>query len=564
MSTLINNFEPLQNADNAGGAPWFQVVLPADIDTIPDRILDQIGSAITLNSGAVAYNIKATTGTVQWNETPQLVDGRQQYVSVFSFVIPKDRADVLNYAQHLNNRGVVAIVRDANGQSRLMGTKEEPATFRLATRTLGTPQNGRNEHRYEIVLTSAKPVPFYEVTAHLPAPANVCAAATVQLNGSTVGSIASGLTDSFDVLQSGSAVGSWNGSAWIIPALSCTISTTTPDLGTAYTLTATAVGMTPTSYTFYLPRVNGTYHVVTQASNTYVWTAEGNGTEYVVVTATDGSTTMSTELELDVQFPFVADDYAGMSTAIGMFKASSSYTGDCFQVQRSSDGAYLEVGFVNGCVADLESLKAWAGIDEVKITTWYDTTGNGNHLKQTVAANQVPISNYGGIQLDDGGVILRDNTKLDMTTGGTNSPIGAAVFDIYSTISVNAFVNGIYALFSRRTNSGFMLLGQSGSTAHFASNFGSGTYYFNGSAAGWANRGDVYTALYQTGRNQISILGASTTSADWSTNFRTGELDFGTYVEGASCMHWMWTTSTAANRTAIEAAQNALMDLIVD
>ena len=41
--------------------------------------------------------------------------------------------------------------------------------------------------------------------------------ATVQLNGSTVGTIAAGATDSFPVTQGGSPVGSWNGTAWIIP-----------------------------------------------------------------------------------------------------------------------------------------------------------------------------------------------------------------------------------------------------------------------------------------------------------------------------------------------------------
>ena len=41
--------------------------------------------------------------------------------------------------------------------------------------------------------------------------------ATVQLNGSTIGTVASGATGDFPVTQDGSTVGSWNGSAWIIP-----------------------------------------------------------------------------------------------------------------------------------------------------------------------------------------------------------------------------------------------------------------------------------------------------------------------------------------------------------
>ena len=44
-----------------------------------------------------------------------------------------------------------------------------------------------------------------------------CADATVELNGTEVGTIASGGTESFPVTQDGSPVGSWNGTEWIIP-----------------------------------------------------------------------------------------------------------------------------------------------------------------------------------------------------------------------------------------------------------------------------------------------------------------------------------------------------------
>ncbi|MGB1317064.1 MAG: hypothetical protein ACPG5W_02590 [Flavobacteriales bacterium] len=172
MSSLINNIDRLENDENAGGGPWFQVVLPGDIDSIPDVINNSVGSAITLNSGATAYNIMATVGTVRWSEKPQDAGGRDSYPTTVSFVIPKDRADVLEYAQHLNDKGVVAVVEDANGQKRLLGTKEQPALFRRSLRTMGSVDGERNEHRYEIVLNSNAPIPFYLATAHLPSPAN--------------------------------------------------------------------------------------------------------------------------------------------------------------------------------------------------------------------------------------------------------------------------------------------------------------------------------------------------------------------------------------------------------
>lgn len=63
----------------------------------------------------------------------------------------------------------------------------------------------------------------------------------------------------------------------------------TPKLGQSVTITATATGITPTSYTFYLPQQDGSFETVTQAGNTYAWAVSKYGNFTVSVTATDGS-----------------------------------------------------------------------------------------------------------------------------------------------------------------------------------------------------------------------------------------------------------------------------------
>lgn len=63
----------------------------------------------------------------------------------------------------------------------------------------------------------------------------------------------------------------------------------TPKLGQSVTITATATGITPTSYTFYLPQQDGSFETVTQAGNTYAWAVSKYGNFTVAVTATDGS-----------------------------------------------------------------------------------------------------------------------------------------------------------------------------------------------------------------------------------------------------------------------------------
>jgi hypothetical protein len=133
-------------------------------------------------------------------------------------------------------------------------------------------------------------------------PSTTCANSTVQLNGTTIGTIASGETGDFPVTQNGSPVGSWNGSAWIVPpcatpSLSIEVYSdagyTTPASSFNYGATAyiklVPTGITPTSYTFFFG--NGTKNApqVTQAGDTLAWTISLTGSVIISATATDGT-----------------------------------------------------------------------------------------------------------------------------------------------------------------------------------------------------------------------------------------------------------------------------------
>lgn len=348
----------------------------------------------------------------------------------------------------------------------------------------------------------------------------------------------------------------------VVKSLSVGASDTTPDLGDSITITATPSNITPTSYTFYLPKINGEIESVTQVGNTYVWTAEGNGLVDVVVSATDGTDTVHSCVDVDVTFPFVADQYAGMSSSFGFFKASESYSGDWAQVQRSSDGAYLEVGWVNDCVADIESLKAWAETDEVKITILYDSTGNGNHITQSNAALQTILSQFGGVQNYGNAFYYRDGTLNAQTTAGTNNIISQATVDVYARVDAESSSQNAAIWFTftgNNANNTCMLLGQSGSTTtSINAAFGSPTYYLDGAATSWSNRGDVYSAFVGQGKKTLSIIGGHTTSANWNSGAFIGER-LNNYLQGGYGTIWVWTTDTSASRSEIE-TKIALLD----
>jgi len=116
----------------------------------------------------------------------------------------------------------------------------------------------------------------------------------ISINGSPVADVMAEDSLDIDVTQDGSPVGSWNGSEWIVPSctpsasVSVALDDTTPEYDQTVQITATATGITATSYIFYLPTREG-YQTVQQASNVYNWTCRAVGAFSVQVAATDGS-----------------------------------------------------------------------------------------------------------------------------------------------------------------------------------------------------------------------------------------------------------------------------------
>jgi hypothetical protein len=126
----------------------------------------------------------------------------------------------------------------------------------------------------------------------------------ISINGSPVADVKAEDPLDIDVTQGGSPVGSWDGSAWIVPpcaapSIAISYSNNTPTYGDAITITATVTGITPTFYTFIIAG-NIDETITVQAGNTLSWTVNTlNPTIYVQ--ATDGSSfTASVDSSLTV------------------------------------------------------------------------------------------------------------------------------------------------------------------------------------------------------------------------------------------------------------------------
>ena len=259
---------------------------------------------------------------------------------------------------------------------------------------------------------------------------------------------------------------------------------------------------------------------------------------------------------------YPADLYSDMSFAYGLIKASSTYSGDCLEIQRDSDGAYNTVGFAANGIADLSGVLTWAGSDTVRVTKVYDTTGNGNTAQNGTVATQVILASGGSLNLYDNQLWF-DQKWYRIVTGGTNTPYNAANLDTYTVYSPQDSTGGhSIGITCALINRGFSMVGDAtGSSPHL--NFGSPTYYQDGSLVSWTTRTAVRNgAIVPLQRTQLSVLGGAPTGQFNLYINIGGSGDFDFKVRGGMTV-WGWVKDTSSERTGIEALLNDKVNITV-
>ena len=196
---------------------------------------------------------------------------------------------------------------------------------------------------------------------------------------------------------------SWNGST-DIDGGNLPVNTVAPAItGTAQegqTLTcSTGTWSGSNTYTYQWKRngsnigsaTNSTYTLVTADVGTSI-KCTVTATNFVGSANADSNTVTPTSA-----FSFLLDTYSGAAGAYSLRKLSSTYTGNCIRVRRSSDNTEQNIGFVNN-VLDTASLLTFCGAGDGFVTTWYDQSGNGVNATQTAAVNQPTIVNTGALE----------------------------------------------------------------------------------------------------------------------------------------------------------------------
>lgn len=112
-------------------------------------------------------------------------------------------------------------------------------------------------------------------------------------------------------------------------------------------------------------------------------------------------------------------------------KLSSTYTGYCMEVRRSSDNTTLNIGFRDG-VLDTVTLLSFVGSGSGYVRTWYDQSDNQINAVQTTNASQPRIVLSGVLDTQNGlPAIYFYNTWLELEA----SIEGDTDFSVFSVLS---------------------------------------------------------------------------------------------------------------------------------
>jgi hypothetical protein len=191
------------------------------------------------------------------------------------------------------------------------------------------------------------------------------------------------------------------------------------------------------------------------------------------------------------------DEFPNAAAAYSLRLLSSSYTGNCIEVRRSSDNSLQNIGFVNG-VLDTASLLSFVGAGNGFVRTWYDQSGLGVNGVQNTNASQPQIVENGNIILiNNKPSIIFINKSLIHTINNTGIS-GLHSFFSVTQVFVHINYNGVLLMGNNADSTGgFIINTKLGSTTQ---NWGTFQSFDRPSTI---NIGDQNTYLLTMIRNTI-------------------------------------------------------------
>lgn len=207
--------------------------------------------------------------------------------------------------------------------------------------------------------------------------------------------------------------------------------------------------------------------------------------------------------ESGAPFSYILDTYSGATAGYSLRKLSSTYSGNCIRVRRSSDNAEQDIGFVSNAL-DTTSLLTFVGSGNGAVTTWYDQSGSGNNAINATAVTQPIIINAGTLVVIDSQVAVDCYNKvLNNSTIINTTQSTFIAYKNETTLNFSTFL----LPFSLVNTAAYLAATSSGSGAIPYDGFTAPVGYYANDSLITATRGSLYTNFVTGTKKIVSIIG---------------------------------------------------------
>lgn len=224
--------------------------------------------------------------------------------------------------------------------------------------------------------------------------------------------------------------------------------------------------------------------------------------------------------ESTLPISYLLDTYGGASVAYSFRKLSSTYSGNCIRVRRSSDNSEMDIGFVSNSL-DTTSLLSFVGSNNGFVTLWYDQSGNNINSYQSNATYQPSIVISGNLILVNSQIAIdcKYNSSTNLLINMNNTNPQATFITMKNELTGN---DGSFAIpFGTLTGSTYTGIASNGDSSSCSSSFGTPSFYSNNSLIG-STRANIYTNVVTGTTRIMSIIDGGSTSFGRSLQYGSG------------------------------------------
>ena len=257
-----------------------------------------------------------------------------------------------------------------------------------------------------------------------------------------------------------------------------------------------------------------------------------------------------------------------LPTSIYSFRQLNScrYSGNCVTVRRQSDSATSTFAFINGFV-DTAGIKSFIGSSDAYVKYFYDQTGHGDTMTQTIIASQPKIATAGALLYKGGHLCIQfdgTNDYLVKINGSRFEDENTSIFSVGNRTGGIAFGAVIPLIeYLRPTPGGAMFnmfpASNRSASAHYASTGGGyvatdiGTATTNLSLSTSIFYYPSFMVSDGTSTNTSSMTGAITGFTNPCVGIGAYLRSATNYYAGQLCEAILYNTDRRTERTIIEA-----------